>query len=253
MSSSSSIPPPGYVAAPPAAPDELMTGAPVDRGLLGESRRKLDSRRLAALFVDDLVLLVVVVPLFLAYGRDLGTSVLIAALVLTYHFVCELTRGQTVGKIVARLRVVMADGSPLTVRAASARAVLRLVDMTGAGLVVYMLSRGRRRRIGDYAAGTIVCDVARVGTFTRPLSGADLRYPGAWLAVGTVMFALSVAGRAPWSYRVHADRVCKVAQAYIAGPIDPMSALGMRNQMWDALNRMTVPRNWEERHGELLR
>jgi uncharacterized RDD family membrane protein YckC len=111
-----------------------MTGAPFDRALLGESRRKLDTRRLGASILDDLLVSVVVVVLYLLYGLDFGTSVLTAGLAMTYHFLFDLTSGQTIGKRAAKLRVVMADGSPVTRRAASARAVFRTVDFTPAGL-----------------------------------------------------------------------------------------------------------------------
>src|SRR5258705_176286 len=116
MESSASIPPPGFVPRPASPPDELMTGAPVNRGLLGESRRRLDARR---------------------------------------------------------------------------------------------------RRIGDYAAGTIVCDVERVGTFRRSLRGGDAVYPLAWLATGVVVLALTATGHTPWSYRVRAERVCASARAFL--------------------------------------
>ena len=231
-----------------------MTGAPVDRGLLGESRRKLDSRRLGAFVLDILILLVVVVPLRLHYGPDLGAAVFGSALVLTYHFLFEIARGQTIGKRAVGLRVVMADGSPVTVRAASARAVLRSLDCTGAGLLVYMLSRGRRRRIGDYAAGTIVCDVARVGTFSRPLVAMDAAYPGIWIAIGLTLMVLTTGGHTPWSYRAGADRACASATAFLAsnGPPSPIDVEAVHSQLEIALARMRPPPNWRDRHQQLL-
>jgi uncharacterized RDD family membrane protein YckC len=254
MSSSISIPPPGFVPRPQPPPDELMTGAPVDRGLLGENRRRLDSRRLGAFVLDLLILIVVVVPLRLHYGPDLGAAVFGSALVLTYHFLFEIACGQTIGKRAVGLRVVMADGSPVTVRAASARAVLRSLDCTGAGLIVYVLSGGRRRRIGDYAAGTIVCDVARVGTFNRPLVARDATYPAVWVAIGLALLVLTTGGHTPWSYRAGADRTCASATAFLAshGSTAPVEVQAVHAQLEMALASMDPPPNWRDRHRQLL-
>lgn len=255
MSSVSSIPPPGYVAPAPPAPDELMTGTPVDRGLLEESRRRLDSRRLGAWLIDGMLVGVLTIPLVLRYGRGLGTEVLAAALLLAYYFLFDVTTGQTVGKRVTGLRAVMADGSPLTERAASGRSVLLLVDATLIGLVVYMLSGGRRRRIGDYAAGTIVCEVRRVGTFRRSFRLGDAGYPLAWVVTGLVVFGFSATGHMPWSYRVRADRICAKGNAFLERNRQRLSfadAVIVSRQEEAILAGMRPPANWRERHRELL-
>jgi uncharacterized RDD family membrane protein YckC len=228
-----------------------MTGAPVDRALLAESRRKLDSRRLVAWLIDGFVAGLPCVPLFMHFGMDLGTTVPVAALLVAYYFLFDVTTGQSLGKRARRLRVVMADGSPVTVRAASARSVLLLLDSTLIGLAVYLLSGGRRRRIGDYAAGTIVCDVQRVGTYRRPLRGADWLYPLAWVATGVIVLSLTATGRAPWSYRARADRVCASARAFIVH--HPAEAVAVRSRLEFVLAGMATPRNWRDRHAELLR
>jgi uncharacterized RDD family membrane protein YckC len=252
-----SVPPPGYVAAPPPSspPDELLTGAPVDRGLLGEDRRKLDRRRWRASAIDNLLVGIVTVPLYLRYGANLGTWTLAVALSLAYHFSFDVTSGQTPGKRRAKLRVVMADGSPVTERAASARSVLRLVDYN-VGLIVYLCSGRKRRRTGDYAAGTIVCDVARVGTYSRPFNRHDVGYPAAWMVIGLVVCALTATGHMPWSYRVRADRICAQANQFVqarAGTLSfaDMVAVGRQEEAY--LATLPVPRNWRGRHQELLR
>jgi uncharacterized RDD family membrane protein YckC len=251
----SSIPPPGYVASAPPAPDELMTGAPVDRALLSEDRRKLDRRRWRASAIDNLLVGIVTVPLYLRYGANLGTWTLAVALSLAYHFVFDVTSGQTPGKRRTKLRVVMADGSPVTERAASARSVLRLVDYN-VGLVVYLCSGRKRRRVGDYAAGTIVCDVARVGTHSRGLNRHDFGYPAAWTLIGAIVCALTATGHMPWSYRVRADRICAKANAFVqqgSGRLSfaDMVAVGRQEEAYLAL--LPVPPNWRGRHRELLR
>ena len=255
MTSSSSIPPPGYVPPAPPAPDELMTGAPVNRGLLGESRRKLDSRRLGAWLIDGILIGVLTTPLMLRYGTGLGTKVLAAALLLAYYFLFDVTSGQTIGKRVTGLRAVMADGSPLTERAASGRSVLLIIDATLIGLVVYLLSRGRRRRIGDYAAGTIVCDVGRVGTYRRPFKLGDAGYPLAWVVTGLVVFGFTATGHMPWSYRVRADHICAKGNAFLERNHQQLSfadAVLVSRQEEAILAGMRPPANWRGRHRELL-
>jgi uncharacterized RDD family membrane protein YckC len=250
-----SIAPPGFTPRPPKAPDELLTGAPVDRALLAESRRRLDSRRLGACLLDNLLFVPVAVPLVAIYGLNVGTQVFIAALAMAYHFGCDVTSGQTIGKRVTGLRVVMADGSPVTERAGSARAVLRLVDFTLIGLVVYMASRGRRRRVGDYAAGTIVCEATRVGTFVRGLRPHDAGWPLAWLVPASLVLVLTVTGHTPWSYRVQADRVCATgAAAYrkLPGPFNFPAALAFAQREEQMLAAMRPPPNWRDRHTQLV-
>jgi len=62
-----------------------------------------------------------------------------------------------------------------------------------------------------------VCDIARAGAFSRPPARADFAYPTAWIAVGATVFAFSVTGRAPWSYRAGADRICAGASRVLNG------------------------------------
>jgi hypothetical protein len=101
-----------------------------------------------------------------------------------------------------------------------------------------------------------VCDIARVGTFRRGLARADFGYPAAWIAVGTALFAFSITGRAPWSYRAGADRICAGAHRVLTnwGDVPPITdQFVVRDQMTAFLARLTPPRNWENRHRELLR
>ena len=90
----------------------------------------------------------------LGVGRSL--SVFLVSLSLTYFFICEALWGQTLGKRLLGLRVLMRDGRPATASAVSARTVLRLIDDGPLGLVVMILSGRRRQRLGDLLGGTIV-------------------------------------------------------------------------------------------------
>jgi uncharacterized RDD family membrane protein YckC len=77
-----------------------------------------------------------------------------------FHFVCEVfLAGQSPGKKILALRVVMEDGSPVTPAASLIRNLLRFADtflcLYQIALLSICLTRGFRR-IGDAAAGTLV-------------------------------------------------------------------------------------------------
>ena len=77
-----------------------------------------------------------------------------------YFVACELLmQGRSPGKAMIGLRVVRDSGLPVTLRESLLRNLLRMVDMLPSqyfvGLVSMVLSKDVRR-LGDYAAGTIV-------------------------------------------------------------------------------------------------
>ena len=77
-----------------------------------------------------------------------------------YYVLFELTwNGQTPGKRWARLRVVRVNGNPVGFLDVVIRNLVRIVDFlpTGYGLgLTVMFLNSHARRLGDYAAGTIV-------------------------------------------------------------------------------------------------
>jgi len=77
-----------------------------------------------------------------------------------YYIVFELIwNGQTIGKRVAKIRVVRLNGNPVGFLEIVVRNLLRVVDFLPAGyaigLVVMFFDR-HARRLGDFAAGTLV-------------------------------------------------------------------------------------------------
>ena len=98
-----------------------------------------------------------------ALSQDLGVSDLMANVVVfgalfVYYAVLESIFGASVGKLVFRMRVVMADGSRPT---GSAVIVRNLVRIPEAWLLyipagISCLASGRRQRLGDHAARTVV-------------------------------------------------------------------------------------------------
>jgi uncharacterized RDD family membrane protein YckC len=92
-------------------------------------------------------------------GVGLG-MLLLFAITWAYSVVCEVWfGGQTIGKRTMKLRVVCADGTPVTLIPSVTRNLLRVIDalpgLYGVGLVCTMIDPSARR-IGDIVAGTVV-------------------------------------------------------------------------------------------------
>lgn len=87
-------------------------------------------------------------------------SLLMFVLMWVYNVVCEVWfHGQTLGKRALGLRVVSADGTPITLMPSVVRNLLRVVDalpgIYGVGLICSMIDPSARR-IGDIVAGALV-------------------------------------------------------------------------------------------------
>jgi uncharacterized RDD family membrane protein YckC len=136
--------------------------------------------RVAAFLVDALVLgavfclFYILVILLLAGSAVLSKAVksdapyvvlaviasVYALLFLLYPFIFEwLMKGQTPGKKALRIRAVREDGSYLTFTAVLLRNLFRIVDMLPVSYLVggvTALANRRRKRVGDFVAGTVV-------------------------------------------------------------------------------------------------
>ena len=77
-----------------------------------------------------------------------------------YYMLFEwLWHGQTIGKRSAHIRVVRLDGAPLSFVPVAVRNLVRIVDLLPMGYgvgVVTMFCNSQSRRLGDFAAGTLV-------------------------------------------------------------------------------------------------
>lgn len=93
-------------------------------------------------------------------GRRIAVGIAISGIVaVPYHVFLEGATGQTLGKKLFRIAVVRESGEPCTYRAAAIRTAFRVVDWLPAGYLVGLTSMvvtGRRQRLGDLAAGTVV-------------------------------------------------------------------------------------------------
>ncbi len=96
-------------------------------------------------------------------GKQLGIAVVIFLVFLVqfgyYGFFEALWNGQTPGKRWTHLRVIEDSGRPVTAYDAILRNLLRIVDalpsLYAVGIVTILISR-ENKRVGDYAAGTVV-------------------------------------------------------------------------------------------------
>ena len=97
-------------------------------------------RRIAAAVIDAAIILILLVVIAKGLGDDSGASksvwaeteggprTLFLFLTFAYFFGTELLSGQTVGKRVMKLRVVLRDGSRLTAGPAAIRNLVRFID-----------------------------------------------------------------------------------------------------------------------------
>jgi uncharacterized RDD family membrane protein YckC len=136
-----------------------------------------------------------------AYTMGLPGWLVISALTLSYFFLFEALRGQTIGKRAMGLRVRSASGGAAGLNAISGRTVLRLVDVLPflylLGTLVAILGGSRRRRIGDWVGGTVVVrdegEAGGVGEEPRHALWRVALYPAGWLlAVVLAVFVLGL-------------------------------------------------------------
>lgn len=106
-----------------------------------------------------------------------------------YYMLFEwLWHGQTIGKRTAHIRVVRLDGAPLSFVPVAVRNLVRIVDLLPMGYgvgVVTMFCNSQSRRLGDFAAGTLVVKdqgeitleslMASLPNATPPASSVPLR------------------------------------------------------------------------------
>ena len=100
---------------------------------------------------------------------------------LFYHFLMELfNHGQSVGKMVMRIRVVKKDGTTPGIGDFFMRWLLQLVDLgfSGVGALVILISKNSQR-LGDLAAGTMVIqlnDYRKIQVSLDEFSYLDRKY-----------------------------------------------------------------------------
>jgi uncharacterized RDD family membrane protein YckC len=92
------------------------------------------------------------------YGWIIGIALLVYAVISYGYFVAlELSmNGQTIGKRFLKLRAIRKNGQPITLSHSAIRNLFRLfVDSYGVGVVLMFFTK-EHKRLGDFAASTIV-------------------------------------------------------------------------------------------------
>jgi uncharacterized RDD family membrane protein YckC len=173
--------------------------------------------RAVAWAIDFLVRMVALftASLLLAFAGEAGSGLfllLLFAVFWLYPILFEVLRdGQTIGKRALGLKVVNANGTPVTWLAAIVRNLLRVVDMLpvlyGFGLVAGLLDR-RGRRLGDMVAGTLVVHAPRLAP-PPPLPNAPLVLPARPLLADERAAVIRFAERAP---QLTAERQAELAE-----------------------------------------
>jgi len=91
---------------------------------------------------------------------NIFSIILFAAPIVIYHPVMEIFfNGQSVGKMMMKIRVMKTDGSSPSVTAYLLRWIFRLVDISitsGSAAVISIAFTEKAQRLGDLAAGTTV-------------------------------------------------------------------------------------------------
>ncbi len=91
-------------------------------------------------------------------GAISGWGIVTFIIYIAYFTYLEGTRGQTIGKMAMKIRVVREDGSRIDMGTAFVRNILRIID----GLIFYIigamliLTSRKKQRLGDRAAKTVV-------------------------------------------------------------------------------------------------
>ncbi|MDR1067158.1 MAG: RDD family protein [Clostridiales bacterium] len=93
-------------------------------------------------------------------------------IVFGYFIIIEyLTKGQSLGKRIFKLRAIGAGGHNITLRQSIARNLLRnFVDVYGVGIAM-MLCANHHKRLGDFVAGTVVIDESAIEFKRCEISG----------------------------------------------------------------------------------
>ncbi len=92
------------------------------------------------------------------YGWIIGIVLIIFTIISYGYFIAmELTmNGQTLGKKILKLRTIRKNGEPITLKHSAIRNLFRVfIDVFGLGVVFIFFSK-EHKRLGDYAASTIV-------------------------------------------------------------------------------------------------
>jgi uncharacterized RDD family membrane protein YckC len=201
----------------------------------------------AAVLIDSTIQAALLVLLALAFGggvavfnsflgqSDTVDAVVLALLVLVlfaltsgYFILFEIVmNGQTPGKRIVGVRVLRENGYPVRPVDSVVRNLVRMVDFLPFGYavgVLTMLLNARSKRLGDFAAGTIVVREGGRGVLATPenVEVAPLRGPALRAEDATLVrdFLLRRESMHPDSRRALATRLANALAARYGLPIE---------------------------------
>jgi uncharacterized RDD family membrane protein YckC len=199
--------------------------------------------RFLAQAIDVVLLLLVLIAFTImaaATGSFASDSNLALLLVILFSFlvvfgyfpVCEgIWSGQTLGKRALRIRVLGDNGAPVTVSQVAIRNLVRLVDFMpafyGVGMITIFI-QGGGKRLGDFAAGTVVA---------RERERLKLKDLVAHAQARNAALAAPVAA-APHSIWADQQEAGEVATAGAQPNSTPSAAAPLSNPYVDAVRRM---------------
>ncbi len=125
--------------------------------------------RFVSLFIDTIIIVafISIISSILGYGMmqrgmvPWWLGLLDFLIFIGYFTLLEGSRGQTVGKMITKIKVIGEDGKPIDMTQALIRNLLRIID----GLFVYLIGAiliwrsDKKQRLGDSLAKTIVIKV----------------------------------------------------------------------------------------------
>jgi uncharacterized RDD family membrane protein YckC len=186
----------------------------------------------AVLYAGVLLVMLTAGALDDAAATAVYVTVVVVAMIGLPVTVETLTRGRSVGKIAAGLRVVRDDGGPIRFRQALVRAlsgVFEIYMTTGTVALIASLANSRGRRLGDLLAGTYVIRERAGGPPSPPIQmppmlagwahGADLGRLPDNLALAGRQFLNRAARLHPASrQRLGTELAARVAPYVAPGP-----------------------------------
>ena len=120
--------------------------------------------RFASLVIDSLIISAIFGALATILGFGMmrhgswSVGLLSFAFYIAYYTYLEGTRGQTIGKMITKIKVVRVDGKPIDMEQAFKRNILRVID----GFFLYLIGAiliwrsDKQQRLGDTVAKTVV-------------------------------------------------------------------------------------------------
>jgi len=120
--------------------------------------------RFVSLVIDSLIISAIFGALATILGFGMmrhgswSVGLLSFAFYIAYYTYLEGTRGQTIGKMVTKIKVVREDGTPIEMEQAFKRNILRVIDGLFAYLIgaIFIWRSDKQQRLGDSVAKTVV-------------------------------------------------------------------------------------------------